>query len=34
MEELRIDRLNDNGIFNKEENRITHKLQLIKRVVN
>ena len=29
---VRIDRLNEKGIFNNEENRITHKLQLIKRV--
>ena len=29
---VRIDRLKEKGIFNNEENRITHKLQLIKRV--
>ena len=29
---VRIDKLNEKGIFNNEENRITHKLQLIKRV--
>ena len=29
---VRIDKFNENGIFNNEENRITHKLQVIKRV--
>ena len=29
---VRIDKFNEKGIFNNEENRITHKLQLIKRV--
>ena len=29
---VRIDKFNENGIFNYEENRITHKLQVIKRV--
>ena len=29
---VRIDKFNENGIFNNEENKITHKLQVIKRV--
>ena len=29
---VRIDKFNEKGIFNTEENRITHKLQFIKRV--
>ena len=29
---VRIDKFNDKGIFNNEENRITHELQFIKRV--
>ena len=29
---VRIDKFNEDGIFNYEENRITHKLQVIKRV--
>lgn len=29
---VRIDRLDENGIFNEEENRITHFLQIIKRI--
>ena len=29
---VRIDKFNEKGIFNNEENRITHKLQIIKRL--
>ena len=29
---VRIDTLNDNGIFNKEENRVTHEIIVIKRL--
>ena len=29
---VRIDTLNDNGIFNKEENRVTHEIIIVKRL--